>query len=42
MIESLVHDLSELELLGGVELAKWVLGLIEHLLFFEDAVSVLI
>ena len=42
MVELLVHDLAQLELLGGVELAERVLGLVEELLLFEDGVPILV
>lgn len=42
MVKFLVHDLAQLELLGGVELAEGVFGLIELLLFLEDGVSILV
>lgn len=41
MIELLVHNFSQLELLGRAELVERVLALIKDLFFSEDGISVL-
>jgi hypothetical protein len=41
VVKLLVHDLAELKLLGGTQIDEGILGLVEHLLFFQNGVPVL-